>query len=379
MMMLASPRPGGRVHPAGSTGCSGTWSGRAGRRQGSRRPAAAADPGVLPLLSHALCVTWTKRETAEDEGRTVPVLTVNGYLDSGRISGTLRSTAQQEYDELPPDRQPVARRVFVDLVQFTGTGSTTVPACRPARRADLDRPDDPDGAVDQVVRSFADNRLLTVDEDLVQISYEALLTTWGELAGWLDDDSDWIRLQREVQVDAERWKTTRATDLLYSATRLDGVQERLLQLNHTTAEMVPSSRALLDASHREGQAGRPRHRAGSARTAGRTSRRTRHRRRRSRPAGQPPPDRPAPRSRRPRSTGSRRVPARSRPVARLRTGRACARWPPWRRPSASARTPTVRPCRWWNRTTPAIADLPASVGGVQSDQKIRAAWNRYPA
>ena len=45
----------------------------------------AAEPGALPLLSHALRATWERRD-----GRT---LTVEGYRDSGGVASAIARTA----------------------------------------------------------------------------------------------------------------------------------------------------------------------------------------------------------------------------------------------------------------------------------------------
>ena len=58
------------------------------------------EPGALPLLSHALVETWTRREGA--------VLTVAGYRDAGGVRGAVARTAERLYEALP-DSQRVPR------------------------------------------------------------------------------------------------------------------------------------------------------------------------------------------------------------------------------------------------------------------------------
>ena len=55
----------------------------------------AAEPGALPLLSHALRATWERRD-----GRT---LTVEGYRASGGVTSAIARTADDVIDGLPAD------------------------------------------------------------------------------------------------------------------------------------------------------------------------------------------------------------------------------------------------------------------------------------
>src|SRR5262249_550805 len=48
------------------------------------------EPGALPLLSHALVETWTRREGS--------VLTVAGYRDAGGVRGAVARTAERLYE-----------------------------------------------------------------------------------------------------------------------------------------------------------------------------------------------------------------------------------------------------------------------------------------
>ena len=65
----------------------------------------AAEPGALPLLSHALRATWERRD-----GRT---LTVDGYRESGGVASAIARTADAVVDALPAEQRPLARSVFL--------------------------------------------------------------------------------------------------------------------------------------------------------------------------------------------------------------------------------------------------------------------------
>lgn len=81
---------------------------------GLRNPMGAHDAGALPMLSHALLVTW-KRSLP---GR----LTVAGYRDSGGIEGAVAATAEAAFRVLEPRQQELTRRLFLRMVHI-GEGS----------------------------------------------------------------------------------------------------------------------------------------------------------------------------------------------------------------------------------------------------------------
>src|SRR4029079_10185301 len=77
-------------------------------------PDGAAEPGALPLLSHALRATWERRD-----GRT---LTVEGYRETGGVASGIRRTAHELVETLPDDQRRLVRSVFVRMTEL-GEGS----------------------------------------------------------------------------------------------------------------------------------------------------------------------------------------------------------------------------------------------------------------
>src|SRR5687768_9933710 len=82
--------------------------------QGTNEP----EPGALPLLSHALLVTWEHRR-----GRT---FTLKGYHASGGVRGAIAETAESVFtDQLNQSQQELARNVFLRLTELgEGTEDT---------------------------------------------------------------------------------------------------------------------------------------------------------------------------------------------------------------------------------------------------------------
>ena len=77
----------------------------------------AGQPGALPLLSHALRVTWERRE-----GRT---LTVAGYRATGGVRGAVAQSAEQLYLELDDGGRTLLRDLMLRLVAHGGDGEPT--------------------------------------------------------------------------------------------------------------------------------------------------------------------------------------------------------------------------------------------------------------
>ena len=196
------------------------------------------EPGALPLLSHALLETWERRR-----GHT---LTFGGYTSSGGVRGAIAETAQAVFsDQLTPQQQAIARRVFLSLTELGsegGTGDTR-------RRAALDElildPQQSDGTR-AVLTSLADSRLITITGDSVEVAHEALIREWPTLRGWLEDDREGLRLHRHLTDAAHEWvRMGREDGTLYRGLHLDRVRDWSLA---NADKLTPLEREFLSAS-----------------------------------------------------------------------------------------------------------------------------------
>ncbi|WP_032376607.1 AAA family ATPase [Rhodococcoides fascians] len=186
---------------------------------GPRGSQFAHDSGALPLLSHALLTTWQV-----SRGRT---LTVADYLATGGIGGAVGQSAEEVFLALTAEQQREARRIFVRLVNLDDDVVTR----RRVDRVGLFYGNENADAVtdvDVVVERFAARRLLTVEEETVQVTHEALLSAWPRLGEWLDDDRQWLVEHRRLTQAAELWNNNDRDDgSLLSASRLLLVQESI--------------------------------------------------------------------------------------------------------------------------------------------------------
>lgn len=169
-----------------------------------------ADGRSLPLLSHALRQVWTRRE-----GR---VMTVDGYRESGEIDGAVAQTAEEVYAHLADSEKRMLRDILLRLVDVADGVAN-------GRRVDraLVAIDD---AHSRIIDQLVDARLLTTDEESVQLSHEALAREWPRLTEWLEADVDGHRIMRHLAATAVAWDAMGRPDSeLYRGGRLSNAQQ----------------------------------------------------------------------------------------------------------------------------------------------------------
>jgi DNA-binding SARP family transcriptional activator/WD40 repeat protein len=191
----------------------------------------AGAPGALPLLSHALVETWTRRE-----GRT---LTVDGYLASGGVPGAVAQSAEAIYGTLPAPERIVLCQVMLRLVSAGPEGEPTR-ARVPRRLIDGDR------TQEQLLDRLVGSRLVTSDDGVVTLAHECLARAWPRLRGWLDDDVEGRRILHHLSASAEAWESLGRPDSeLYRGIRLASAQE---WRRRSAARLAPLEEDFLGAS-----------------------------------------------------------------------------------------------------------------------------------
>lgn len=194
----------------------------------ARRDGAPLDPGVLPLVSHALYATWQAAS-----GRR---LTLAQYRAVGGLAGAIAQTAEAVVADLPDERLAVVRRVLLGLVQVRGPLVTA----RPLELQDLGRADEA-----SVVAALVDARLLTADHGQIRLAHEALLSAWPRLAAWIEDDREALRVHGRLAEASRHWaEADQDADLLYRGAQL----ETALAWQAEGRAMTTVGHAFLDAS-----------------------------------------------------------------------------------------------------------------------------------
>lgn len=164
------------------------------------------DPGALPLMSHALQETWMRRE-----GST---LTVAGYGASGGINGAVAQSAEGLYSRVEADRRHLLRDLVLRLV-------SPGPEGEPVRTRVPRRLVGADPEHEQLIEMLVAARLVTSDDDTLEITHEALTRAWPRLRGWLDDDIEGQRIRHHLSAAADAWDALGRPDSeLYRGVRL---------------------------------------------------------------------------------------------------------------------------------------------------------------
>ena len=223
---------------------------------------AGDEPGVLPLLSHALLETWQRRR-----GHT---LTFQGYAACGGVQGAIAKTAETVFNHtLTSEQQPIARHIFLQLTEL---GEGTQDTRRQATLSELISQPGQAPAVEAVLKILVDARLVTVDNGTVEVGHEALIREWPALRQWLAEDRDGLRLQRRLTDAAQEWEALdRDPGALLRGARLaqtlEWVNEHNGEPNTLEREFLTTSRAQAEGEEAENAARQQRELAAAQREA----------------------------------------------------------------------------------------------------------------
>jgi hypothetical protein len=149
-----------------------------------------ADEVRLPLVSFALAEWWNTRQRG--------LLSVDAWRTIGGVAGALSRHADATLDTLPPHDLDAARDLCLRLVHFGPTlarervPETELRALGPAHT----------GALDAFLRA----RLVSLDDNRVSLSHEALLREWGTLARWIHEERAQRSEAASLAPAALRWR-----------------------------------------------------------------------------------------------------------------------------------------------------------------------------
>ncbi|MGQ0775983.1 MAG: WD40 repeat domain-containing protein [Pseudonocardiales bacterium] len=194
------------------------------------------EAGRLPLLAHALRATWQQRHGH--------ILTVDGYRSTGGIRQAVATTADRIFAGLDPAGQHVARTLFLRLIRI---GDGTEDTRRRTARTDLLQGLDLASAL-PVLDAFTRGRLLTQEQDTIEITHEALLRAWPQLRQWIDTDRAGNLTRQELEEAAAVWTRDRYdTAGLYRGSRLEAAYTWSIS-EPNEGDLSPAASAFLAAS-----------------------------------------------------------------------------------------------------------------------------------
>lgn len=143
---------------------------------------------ALPLLSNALLLTW-----AAGGGDR---MTLSDYRGIGGMATAVETLAEEVYQGLVPAGRTIAQRLFLRLLGITH--GTVIR--RPVQLRDLHQ----DERV--VADSLVATRMLTMNQDDLWISHEALLRHWSRLAAWIEEYRAELDSLARLRRAAELWE-----------------------------------------------------------------------------------------------------------------------------------------------------------------------------
>jgi WD40 repeat protein len=190
-------------------------------------------PGSLPLMSHALLETWSRRR-----GRA---LTAEMYEAAGGIQGAIAATAEDVYSRLSGRQAAAARRILLRLIT---PGDGAPDTRRPADRTELDAASPEAG---DVLERLVQARLLTLDGGTADLAHEALITAWPRYRRWIEEDRERLRLHRRLTEAAAAWdELGKDPGALYRGSRLAAARDAFAGAHHEALTALET--AFLDAS-----------------------------------------------------------------------------------------------------------------------------------
>jgi len=171
----------------------------------------AARSTILPLLEFALTQLWERRKDG--------MLNRDAYTAIDGVTGGLTQWADRVFYELEnEEKRRKARRIFTDLVHIGDKSQGLPDSRRRMSLALLCRDESEIEEVNQVVQQLVSARLLVTSydiqskQDMVEIIHDALLSEWGQLKQWLQDDRSFLAWHQELERRVRAWVETNPDD-----------------------------------------------------------------------------------------------------------------------------------------------------------------------
>ncbi|CAL9650130.1 nSTAND1 domain-containing NTPase [Streptomyces sp. NPDC059409] len=204
----------------------------------------AAEPGSLPLMSHALLEVWRRRS-----GKT---LTLAAYEAIDGVHGAIAHTAEAVFANLSETEADLARTMLLRLISPSHDGADTR---RPVPRSEFIADEPRTAVLERLIAA----RLLSVDADTVELAHEALITAWPRLHQWVTSERDRLHEHRRLTEAADTWETLeRDSGALYRGVLLAVAREYFLpddqpvdELNHSEKEFLLASALAHETEMRE--------------------------------------------------------------------------------------------------------------------------------
>ena len=202
----------------------------------------------MPLLQFALSRIWEGLREDIDPAQTLK--------DIKGVGGALASEAQRIFDSLNKKEKAITKRVFLGLVQL-GEGAKDTRRRIQVKKlvAHTERLEE----VKKVIDRFAgiNARLISLScnnnqNEIVEVTHEALFTHWNKLNEWLDRGRDDLRFQRRLENAIEYWaKSNKQKGSLWRSPDLELLQDYYLRAKQNFNEFSEIELEFLEQCERE--------------------------------------------------------------------------------------------------------------------------------
>jgi len=155
----------------------------------------SAEAANLPLLQFACRTLWDGRDAQRRR------LLRATYREMGGLAGALGRHADHALAELSPDEHRTVRQLLLQLVVGTTRRSVARDQLTAGAGPDADRVLDRLLAARLLVQRNAGDG----DSPILEIAHESLVQTWSQLARWLDESREELRLLEELSDAVKLW------------------------------------------------------------------------------------------------------------------------------------------------------------------------------
>ena len=203
------------------------WSSRRGPWACVSRPTWPIRCWTTSPASRAPCRSCSARSLELWHRRHGRWLRAEEYRAIGGVRQAIAHTADALYLQLDPADQARARRLFLRLVRVD-EGPDHRDTRRRAALDDLARDEADRAATVALVKRLADARLVVTSVNPldgraeVELAHETLITAWGRLQGWIEQDRAGLVVRQRLAEDARTWERSgRQGDYLYRRAQLE--------------------------------------------------------------------------------------------------------------------------------------------------------------
>lgn len=186
---------------------------------------AGEEAGRLPLIQLSLQLLW--------DGQANGYMTHSTYESFGGVKSVINDTADHIFSQFTSSEKAIAYSIFMRLVEVDSQGRVSKRKWTSPGFTEQD-----DKGFQKVLDKLTQSRLLTINEESIQIAHEALFEEWEVLREWIIDNKRIISICNSIQQKAKEWQKERLDhDLL----RGSSLREAEMLLLHFSNHGVPSS------------------------------------------------------------------------------------------------------------------------------------------